>query len=133
MSKEYFPNCKREIFIRKTLRQLSKQRVALILQPEGIWAVEKTLSSSDKVNAALSTCYLRGWVEIIEKAIPKGKLPKDGELPSQDIFIRIEPLYRLTEAGWNVIHRINKWIITTCVVACITLFATIIGIIINTG
>jgi len=120
-----------ERFIKKILRKLAKQRVALILQPSNVWVIEKAVPDNDKINAALNTCHLRGWVEPIEKAIPKGKLTKDGKLPSGDIFDRIGPVYRLTEAGWNVIHRIHQWIITTCIIATSTLIAAIISLIIS--
>ena len=122
----------RERFIRKTLRKLSRQRVALILQPGGFWVIEKSIRSDEKTEAALRTCYMRGWVEPIVDAIPKGKLTKEGKLPDNPIFTEEGPVYRLTDSGWNVIHRIYGWIVATSLLAMATLIAAIITLYIAT-
>ena len=96
---------KREYSIYRTLKALSKQRVALILQPGNVWVIEKAIPDSETKEENLRTCHLRGWVEPIVNAIPKGKLAPDGSLPSGDIFTEQTPLYRLTDSGWNAIHR----------------------------
>jgi len=93
-----FINWKREWFIRKVLRKLSRQRVSLILQPGNVWVIEKSVGEEEQVDEALRTCYLRGWVEPIEKAIPHGKLTSNGKLPEGYIFTESKPIYRLTEA-----------------------------------
>jgi hypothetical protein len=125
-----FDEWHRERFIRKTLRRLSKQRVVGVLQPGNIWVIEKAVSEDegDKVVAALRTCNLRGWVEIHTGAIPHGKLTPDGKLPEGLPMSGIAPIYKLTEAGWNVIHRSHEWVVATFVVVAITLVATILGI-----
>ena len=65
----------REHRIRRTLRGLARQRVALILQPGNVFVVEKVLESADKDNVAdLQTCLTRGWVEVMHDAIPRGRL-----------------------------------------------------------
>ena len=79
---------------------------------------------------ALRTCHMRGWIEPICNAIPKGKLTKNGLLPKGDIFTQVGPYYRLTEAGWSVIRRTHFWIIITCVIAFATLVGTICGLLI---
>lgn len=84
---------------------LSRQRVALILQPGNVWVIEKSLVDDENTEANLRTCHLRGWIEPIENAIPKGDLTPDGNLPDGELFTRHGPLYRLTDSGWNAIHR----------------------------
>ena len=96
---------KRELSIYRTLKAISKQRVALILQPGNVWVVEKAIPDDEQTEANLRTCHLRGWIEPIENAIPKGSLTKDGQLPEGAIFSERGPLYRLTDSGWNAIHR----------------------------
>ena len=121
----------RERFIRKVLKRLAGQRVGLILQPGNIWVVEKAVTDDDKVAEALRTCHMRGWVEPITNSIPQGELTPDGQLPNGELFSGRGPVYRLTEAGWNVIHRTHEWVVLTFVVASIALFATIVGIWVN--
>jgi len=109
---------------------MSGQRVMSILQPGNIWVVEKSLHSGEKTDAALRTCHMRGWVEPIEHAIPQGELTPDGRLPDGDVFQHVSPLYRLTEAGWQVVHRTKTWIMATFTVALATLVASIISLIV---
>ena len=89
--------------VRRTLRQLSKQRVRLVLQPGNIWVVDHTGSKTDDTDAALLTCFMRGWVEPLEHALPHAKLKPDGSLPER--WEGVETQYRLTSAGWTIIHR----------------------------
>jgi hypothetical protein len=72
---------KREHNIRRTSGKLSRQRVALVLQPGNLWVIEKALEEAAETDAALKTCHMRGWVEPLESAIPRGKLTPDGRLP----------------------------------------------------
>ena len=65
---------KRERFIRKVLRSISKQRVGTILQPGNVFGIEKCPAPEPGLDEALRTCHIRGWVEPISNAIPKGKL-----------------------------------------------------------
>ena len=96
---------KREFSIYRTLKAVSRQRVALIFQPRNVWVIERAIPDDEKTEENLRTCYLRGWVEPIENAIPKGKLTDDGNLPEGNQFPNHAPLCRLTDSGWNAIHR----------------------------
>lgn len=128
-----FDEWRRERFIRKTLRRLSQQRVALILQPGNVWVIEKAVTEgkNEKVAAALRTCDLRGWVKVLQDAVPRGELTLEGKLPEGLPISGVAPIYKLTEAGWNVIHRSHEWVFATFVVVAITLIATILGIFIT--
>ena len=95
----------------------------MILQPGDAWVVGKAVSEGEgqEVAAALRTCHLRGWVEIQSNAVPHvnpGSLRIEG----------VAPIYKLTEAGWNVIHRSHEWVVATFIVVTVTLIATILGI-----
>ncbi len=115
----------REWAIRRTLRSLSRQRVALVLQPGNVWVIENAVGDSEETDANLKTCYMRGWVEPIENALPQGKLTPDGKLPDGDIFDRIGPLYRITDSGWSVINRSHQWFLLTVLVAVLSLIAVL--------
>lgn len=119
---------KREYSIYKTLKALSKQRVALILQPGNVWVIEKAIPDSEKKEENLRTCHLRGWVEPIENAIPKGNLTPDGKLPSGDIFTKKAPLYRLTDSGWNAIHRTYVITFLSIILSIIAVGVAVLGL-----
>ena len=125
-----FDEWREERTIRAVLRTLARQRVATILQPGNVWVVVYAPQHSDHIDAALRTCHLRGWVEPIENAVPTGELKPDGSL-SDPPFRQMNPVYRLTEAGWHVINRTHRWIAATVVIAAVTLLMTIIGIILT--
>lgn len=119
---------KREYSIYRTLKALSKQRVALILQPGNVWVIEKAIPNSETKEENLRTCHLRGWVEPIENAIPKGKLAPDGSLPSDDIFTEQAPLYRLTDSGWNAIHRTHVITLLSIILSLIAVGVAVLGL-----
>ena len=123
-----FENWRREHRLRRVLRQLSRQRVALVFQPANIWVVERSPERNEEMEAALRTCHIRGWVEVIENAVPTGRLRSAGSLPPGNPFEGIAPVYRLTQGGWQVINRTYTIIAVTCVVAMATFVAAIIGI-----
>ena len=79
----------REREIRRVLRRLSEQRIALILQPGNYWVIEKAIIDDEETDTALLTCYMRGWVEPIESAIPSGRINPDGSLPAVRAFSRV--------------------------------------------
>jgi hypothetical protein len=115
---------RRELAIRRTLRKLSRQRVALVLQPGNVWVIERAVSSTAETDTALKTCHMRGWVEPLENAIPQGKLTPDRNLPAN--FAGVGPIWKLTSAGWSVIHRSNELALIAIVIAVISLLVSII-------
>ena len=119
---------RREREIRQTLRKLARQRVALVLQPEDVWVIELAVDDDESTQEALRTCHLRGWVEPIHDALPKGKLTPDGRLPSGEMFSGEGPLYRLTEGGWAVVNRSHQWVVMAIAVALASLVASVVGI-----
>ncbi|MBU1424690.1 MAG: hypothetical protein KKH12_02130 [Gammaproteobacteria bacterium] len=95
---------RREYSIYKTLKQLAKQRVALVLQPGNVWVIERAIPDTEENNENIQTCLMRGWVEILHESIPNGRVWGDG-LPTKQIFEGTADVYRLTDSGWNAIHR----------------------------
>ena len=79
-------------------------------------------------HAALLTCYMRGWVEPLEHALPSSQLSPSGALPQNVSFDKMQTLYRLTSAGWSVIHRSD--LIATCalLIAAMSFALAIFGI-----
>ena len=106
--------------IRRTLKRLSRQRVALVLQPGNVWVIENAIEDNEQTDAALKTAYMRGWVAPIENAVPKGNLTPDGALPSGNPFQKVGPLWRLTEGGWAVVNRAHWWALFAIVISVLS-------------
>jgi len=114
--------------VHQTLRKLAKQRVRLVLQPGDYWIIDRSIPEGEDTRAALLTCQMRGWVEPLHHAVPHAKLAPDGSLPPNINFNEMQTVYRLTSAGWSVIHRSD--LIATCalLVSAMSLSLAIFGI-----
>lgn len=115
---------RKERKIRQTLAGLARQRVALTLQPGNVTVIERALSRDQDTEAALQTCLMRGWVEILYDRTPVGELNLD-DLSRPQAFTRTEPVYRLTEGGWSALNRVHAWALVGVVIAILTLAATL--------
>ncbi|MFN8411724.1 MAG: hypothetical protein U0Z26_05000 [Anaerolineales bacterium] len=100
----------------------------MILQPGDVWVIEYAVSEGESpdISAALRTCHLRGWIALEINAVPQASIGDNGELLENTQGVA--PIYRLTEAGWSVIHRSQAWVISTFIVATVSLIATIVSI-----
>jgi len=94
----------REYSIYKTLKLLSRQRVGMVLQPGNFWVIEKAMPATEINEENIQTCLMRGWVEVLHESVPTQQLPPDGELRKASAASG-QHVYRLTEGGWNAIHR----------------------------
>ena len=116
----------RERLFRKTLRRLAEQSVALVLQPGDVWVMENSVPGGDEETiAALRTCHMRGWIEVIKDAVPRAEIDDSGNLPIE--WEGVAPVYRLTDAGWHVLNRTHAWNVAIFVVATATLVASVIA------
>jgi len=126
-----FEHWRKEQAIRRALRGLARQRVATILQPGNMLVVERGPSRREPSDAALRSCHLRGWAEPIANAVRSGTLGPEGTIPDGQVYDRVGPIYRITEAGWHVLHRSHAWIVMTLVIALASLVATLLGFIVS--
>lgn len=117
---------KRERLIRRVLRGIARQRVALVAKPGNVWVIERALSRNDDIEAALATCVLRGWVEPQFEDLPTNELTPDGRIPPGPLFTRTENHFRLTDGGWAAINRAHAWTMVGILVAVASLLATIL-------
>lgn len=115
----------REKQIRYVLRKLSEQRIALVLQPGNYWVIEKAIGYDEETDTALLTCYMRGWVEPIEGAIPSGRINPDGSLPAGFQFDKLKTHYRLTSAGLSVINGSHRLAVLAVTISMISLAMSI--------
>jgi hypothetical protein len=112
----------------RALRGLAKQRVRLVLQPGDVWVIDSAIPDDGGTHAALLTCYMRGWVEPLEHAVPSSQLSPSGALPQNPSTEKMKTFYRLTSAGWSAIHRSD--LIATCalLISTMSLALAIFGI-----
>ena len=120
-----FADWKEERAIRRTLRKLARQRVALVLQPGNVRVIERALIHDENTPALLLNCEMRGWVEVLQEAAPHGNLTDGGRLPPGTLYDRVERVYRLTDSGWNAINRSHGWTLVGAFLAFLSLLATI--------
>lgn len=113
--------------IKKVLRRLSKQRVALILNPGGVWVIERAVEIDEETEPLLRTCELRGWIELIDNEMPNGKLPKDGNFAGNP-FTSVSPFYKLTDAGWRVINNELRLLLVSVLISILALICAILSI-----
>ena len=118
----------REYSIYKTLKKLSKQRVGMVLEPGNVWVIEKAMPRTEENNENLQTCLMRGWIEVLYESVPMGQVNDDGSIHSiyEQPVMSDETIYRLTDGGWNAIHR-------THVITMLGAFATLLGIALTLG
>jgi len=119
---------RRERKIRRTLKQLQRQRVVGVLHPGTFWVIEKALAHDDDTEAALQTCRIRGWVDVLEDAIPNADVPSDMN-PASIQWNRVRPIYKLTDAGWNAIHRTQGWVVATFIVALFSVVVSCVALV----
>lgn len=118
---------RRERAIRRVLKRLARRRVVKILQPGNGWLIEHAVTEDEEgVAEALRTCDMRGWVEVVEDAVPHRTVDASGAL--SDDLAGVAPIYRLTDAGWQQIRRTHTWVLFTFAVALLTLLATIVAL-----
>lgn len=110
--------------IYQTLKRVSKQRCALILQPVNVWVIERALSHDESTEVMLRTCYMRGWVEPLVESIPTGELTDDHQLPPNGMDNE-NNIWKLTDSGWNSINRTYQLTILSLSASCIGLLVAI--------
>jgi len=106
------------------LLSIRRQQVISLDANRNAWIVRDEPSAVDD---ALKTCQLRAWIESIPQMAIEKNVADDLARPK----VRIA-LYRLTDSGWNAIYFIHRWVEFTFFIALVTLFATIVGIVVST-
>ena len=120
-----FTALKRERRVRRVLRSLAGQRVVAVLQPGNVWLIENAPELPGK-EEAITTCLMRGWVEVLQDAVPKGQLGPDGLPDRNEPFKEHGTIYRITDSGWAVINRTHTWVMATFAVSLLALVAVVL-------
>jgi len=116
-----FTDLKREWIIRRALKKLSRQRVVGIMQPGNVWVIEKALMTNEKTEPALRTCFMRGWIDILEDRVLHGAPLPDGTV-AKPWFQTVAPTWKLTDSGWAAIQRTHEWELIGILIATLSLY-----------
>lgn len=101
----------------------------MVLQPGNVWVIEMAVSRNEETETALLTCYMRGWIEPLERAIRAGDLPDEMNLRlGADMFTRTDTIYRLTDSGWSVVNRAQLWVFASLVLAVLAVGVSVLSI-----
>ena len=125
-----FEDFRRERDVRRTLRAIARQRVALVLQPGNVIVVEHSPPNEEWFDLAVRTCHIRGWVDVLHDSIPSGTVRIEGNRTLLPDVMKPKTIYRLTEGGWAVIHRSHAWIIATFVISMLSLTAGVVSVVV---
>lgn len=118
---------RKERAIYKTLCLVSRQTAFAIVKDcdgEDEFFVLNTPKLDSRTLAMLQTCYLRGWLEPAPHSLPAGDFNEFKKHPNPKSFHKV--IYRVTDAGWNIIYRNHLWIRLTCILTFITLILLLV-------
>lgn len=126
-----FDDFREERQVRRVLRAISRQRVAMVLQSRSVPVVESSPPRDGWFESGVRTCLIRGWLAILYADLPTGIVETHGntQLPPTEMI----PLthYRVTEGGWAVLNRSQGWVIATFLISGIGLAVGIASLVIT--
>lgn len=114
---------RRERDVKRALRAVARQRVALVLQPGNVPVVECSPPDAEWFDVGVRTCHIRGWVEVLHDSLPTGVVHTVGGTPRIPTEWKPKTHYRLTEGGWTVLRRGHGWVIATFIISLLSLAA----------
>ena len=120
-----FTDLKREYSIYKTLTRISKQRVVLLLEQGNTWVVEQALLDTSQNQANITTCIIRGWVDLLHESVPSTNIDNNYGLTKRLEFNNNQDIYKLTDSGWNAIHRTHVITLLGIIIALLGVFITL--------
>jgi len=119
-------NFRRERAVRKALRAIARQRALMFVGPERVMVVENGTPDAEWFDVAVQTCLIRGWIDVLHDSFPSGTLGfRDDGAPIFPEYMPLKSVYKLTEGGWAALNRSHAWVISTFIIALVTLVVTI--------
>ncbi len=116
--------------VKQALTAIARQHVTMIL-PGNVPVIENSPPRTEQFEAAVLTAHIRGWMEILHEGTPTGQLEFQAGKPILPDRLERQTHYRLTDAGWAVIHNTQTWIIATFVVSLLALLASIVAVVVT--
>lgn len=125
-----FDDFRRERQVRRALRAIARQRVALVLQPGNVQVVERSPAKEEWFELGVRTAQIRGWVEVLHENLPTGTVHMKGNTPQLPSTMNPETHYKLTEGGWAVLNRSHAWVLATFIVSTVGLIVSAVSLVI---
>lgn len=125
-----FDDFRRERQVRRALRAIARQRVALVLQPGNYQVVERSPPNEEWFQLGVRTAQIRGWVEVLHENMPTGTVQMEGNTPQLPTSMIPETHYKLTEGGWAVLNRSHAWVLATFIVSAVSLSVSAVSLIV---
>ncbi|WP_162592888.1 hypothetical protein [Variovorax sp. PBL-E5] len=122
---DYYSRHEREV--RKALKIIAGQRVAMILQPGNVLVIERSPTSTEWFEEAVQTCRIRGWVEVLHEGLPSADLDFHDQTPILG-SARPKTHYKLTEGGWNAIRGTHALVIVAIILSALSLAAGVASV-----
>jgi len=110
--------------IHRLLRKFAKQRITVVHKEQNVWLIEYAVKHTDENSNLLRTCYMRGWIEPMQESVGFGEVNDDGTLVGDQLYNRIDTMWKLTDSGWGAINRNHQLMV-------LGVFLTIISIVIS--
>jgi hypothetical protein len=129
--KHMFDDFFRERQIRRALKAVARQRVAMVLQPGNIEVIERGTPDEEWFELGVRTCHIRGWVEVLHENLPTGAVRFQGSNPQFSAEMASKNHYRLTEGGWAVLNRSHGWVLATFLVSTIGLVVAAVSLVVS--
>ena len=125
-----FEDLRRERQVRRALKAIARQRVALVLQPGNVQVVERSPPEEEWFEIGVRTAQIRGWVEVLHENLPTGSVQMKGKVPQLPDSMTPQTHYKLTEGGWAVLNRSHAWVLATFLVSTIGLAVSAVSLVI---
>lgn len=126
-----FDDFMRERQVRRALKAVARQRVAIIFQPGNVQVIERAAPSVEWFELGVRTCHIRGWVEVLHENLPTGALRFTGSNPQFPAEMASKNHYRLTEGGWAVLNRSHGWLVATFLVSAVGLVVAVASLVVS--
>jgi len=127
-----FDTWRRERQIRRSLRAIARQRVAIVL-PGNVQVVEMSPPNEEWFELGVRTCLIRGWVEVLHENLPTGTVRFSGDTPVPPHQMTPKTHYKLTEGGWAVLNRSHAWVLATFLVSSLALMIGVASLLVSLG
>ena len=121
----------RERQIRRALKAIARQRVAIVLQPGNVQVVERSPPREEWFDLGVRTCLIRGWVEVLHENLPTGRVRMQGNTPSVPEAMTPATHYKLTEGGWAVLNRSHAWVLATFMASTVGLVVSVAALVVS--
>lgn len=117
--------------IRRALKAIARQRVAMVLQPGNFQVIERSPPREEWFELGARTALIRGWAEVLHENLPTGQVSLQGNTAALPKYMSPETHYKLTDGGWAVLNRSQAWMFATFLVSTISLAVSIAALIVT--